>query len=138
MPDIDVSDLTLDSDIAGESFSVIRRQDTVGANGTSTLETTTLPGAGDPPIVGAIFPSGDNSLVREEAYQTQAEALTVITQFRLRGASKDANGNSFQPDIVVWNGGNYLVKSIKAWTSYGAGFVEAECVSFDFNVPAPT
>jgi hypothetical protein len=138
MPDIDVSDLTLDSDIAGESFSVIRRQETVGANGASTLEATTLPAAGDPPIVGAIFPSGDNSLVREEAYQTQAEALTVITQFRLRGASKDANGNSFQPDIVVWNGGNYLVKSIKPWTSYGAGFIEAECTSYDFIVPAPT
>lgn len=139
MPDIDVSDLMLDSDIAGESFTVIRRQETVGANGASTLATTTLPLAGDPLIVGSITPTGDNSLVRQEAFQTQASTVTVITAFRLRGASKDGAGNSFQPDIIVRaDGSQYLVASLKPWTAFGAGFIEAECTSFDFTALAPT
>lgn len=139
MPDIDVSDLTFDSDIAGEAFGVIRRQEVVGANGVSVITATTLPAAGQPAIVGSITPTGDNSLVREEAFQTQAETVTVITAFRLRGASKDANGNSFQPDIVVRSDGSqYLVASVKSWAAFGAGFVEAECTSFDFSATAPT
>jgi hypothetical protein len=134
MPDIDVSDLTFDSDIAGEAFGVIRRQEVVGNNGVSVLTLTTMPAAGQSAIVGSITPTGDNSMVREEAFQTQAETVTVITAFRLRGASKDTNGNFFQPDIVVRSDGSqWIVKSLKSWASFGAGFVEAECVSFDFN-----
>lgn len=137
MPDIDVSDLLLDGDIAGESFVVVRRQETVGANGVAVLQTTTLPAAGQPPIVGSIFPTGDNSLVRQEAFSQQQAAVTVVTPFRLRPASKDALGNSYQADLIYWSGTYYIVKSLKPWTSYGAGFVEAECVAFDLNVRAP-
>jgi galactose-6-phosphate isomerase len=138
MPDIDVSDLLFDSDIAGEAFSVIRRQEVVGGNGVATLTVTTLPLAGDPAIVGSVTPTGDNSLVRAEAYSTQSNTIKVITEFRLRGPSKDAAGQSFQPDIVLWNGNHFVVSTLNEWTSYGAGFVEAECTSFDFNTLAPT
>lgn len=131
MPDIDVSDLLLDADIAGQIFGVIRRQETVGANGVSTVAATNLT------AVGSITPTGDNSLLREEAFQTGAKTIKVITPFRLRGASKDAGGNSFQPDIVVWNGDNFLVRIVNDWTPFGAGFIEAECSSFDFIDLAP-
>src|ERR1700694_3507137 len=124
MPDIDVSDLLLDSDIAGEAFSVIRRQEIVGANGVPVLTQTTLPKAGDPAIVGSITPTGDNSLVRAEAYSTQSNTIKVITAFRLRGPSKDGTGKSFQPDIVLWNGNHFVVRTLNEWTSFGAGFVE--------------
>ena len=63
MPDIDVSDLLFDSDIAGEALSVIRREEMVGTNGVSTITNMTLPAEGDDPIVGSVFPTGDNSLV---------------------------------------------------------------------------
>jgi len=137
MPDIDVSDLLFDSDIAGESFIVIRRQEIVGDNGVSVLTATSLPLPGDAPIVGSITPTGDNSLVRQEAYQTQANTILVITPFRLRGPSKDSGGASFQPDVVVWNGNHFVVKTLNEWTSFGAGFVEAECSSIDLIELAP-
>lgn len=138
MPDIDVSDLLDDPDVAGESFSVIRRQEVVGTNGVATLTPVTYPQAGQPPIVGSITPTGDNSLVRAEAYTTQSNTIEVITPFRLRGPSKDTGGNSFQPDIVLWKGNHYEVKTLNEWTSYGAGFVGAECIAIDFNPLAPT
>lgn len=92
---------------------------------------------GDPPICGSITPTGDNSLVREEAYEAQLESILVITPFRLRGPSKDNQGNSFQPDIVLWNGNSFVVRTLKDWTSYGAGQVEAECISVDLVQLAP-
>lgn len=131
MPDIDVSDLLLDGDIAGESFTVIRRQETVGNNGVTAIAQTNLS------AVGSISPTGDNSLVRAEAFQTQANTIKVITNFRLRGPSKDGAGNSFQPDIIQWNGNHFVVRVINEWTSYGAGFVEVECSSIDFIDLAP-
>jgi galactose-6-phosphate isomerase len=138
MPDIDVSDLCDDPDIAGEAFSVIRRQEVVGPNGVSTLTLTTFPQPGDPAIAGSVTPTGDNSLVRAEAYTTQSNTIKVITAFRLRGPSKDGAGKSFQPDIVVWNGNHFVVSTLNEWTSFGGGFVEAECTQIDFNPLAPT
>lgn len=131
MPDIDVSDLLFDPDIAGTTFDVIRRQETVGANGVASVAPTTFED-----VVGSITPTGDNSLVREEGYSTQSNTIKVITTFRLRGPSKDA-GHNFQPDIVVWNGTNYEVKSLNEFTPFGAGFVEADCISIDFTAQAP-
>lgn len=137
MPDIDVSDLLFDSDIAGESFQVVRRQETIGSNGVSNLTQTTFPLPGDDPIVGSVTPTGDNSLVRQEAFQTQSNTILVITTFRLRGPSKDSGGASFQPDIVVWSGNQYVVRSLNEWTSFGVGFVAAECASIAFIDLAP-
>jgi galactose-6-phosphate isomerase len=138
MPDIDVSDLCDDPDIAGDAFSVIRRQEVVGPNGVSTLVLTILPQPGAPAIVGSVTPTGDNSLVRAEAYTTQSNTIRVITRFRLRGPSKDGAGQSFQPDIVLWKGSHFVVSMLNEWTSFGAGQVEAECTSIDFSPMAPT
>lgn len=133
MPDIDISDLTLDSDIAGETFTVLRRQQVMQTNGVPLI-TTTLHDA-----VGAIFPAGDNTLVRQEAFEHQQNAVKVITTFRLRGASRSANGDQFLPDLIQRaNGDTYIVHALNEWTKFGAGFIEADCVSFDFNQPAPT
>jgi hypothetical protein len=136
MADIDVSDLLGDPDFI-DTFTVLRRQETTNNSGESTLAITTYPTPPDlPQPYGAVFPTGDNKLVRQQDFTTQSSTITVITQFRLRGSSK-SGGSEFQPDIVVWNGGNYVVSNVNEYTQYGAGFIEAECTSIDFTPPAP-
>jgi hypothetical protein len=132
MPSIDVSDLLLDGEIAGETFTVLRRRQVVNGHGNVAIVTTVIPD-----VIGSITPTGDQSIVRAEAYQTQANTIKVITPFLLRGISKEG-GNSFLPDVVVWSGVNYEVKSLNDWARYGSGFMEAECVSIDLEDEAPT
>ena len=132
MPEIDVSDVLLDPFIASTAFTVIRRQQTVGTNGLPVITTTTFA------AVGALTPSGDNSLVREEAYEQQANSISVITSFRLRGPAKLADGTEYMPDVILWDGNHYIVRDLKDWTQFGAGMVEAECLSYDFVDLPPT
>ncbi len=125
MPALDVSEVLNDPDIAGDAFTVLRRTQTVNNYGEGGVATQTLP------AFGSVQPTGDNSLVREEAYQVQANSITVYTTFPLRGPGKDAQGNSYQPDVVVWQGNHYLVKVVNDWSSFGTGFVQADCQSID-------
>lgn len=131
-PILDVSEVIGDPLVAGEAFQVIRRQASVTAGGVNQVQTITFQ------ALGSIQPTGDNSLVREEAYQVQAKTIKVITNFLLRGVSKDASGSSFQPDLVLWNGDYYLVRSVDNWSHYGVGMVEAECASIDYRNFAPS
>lgn len=133
MPQIDLSDIVLDPFIAGEAFSVIRRQQAVDNNGIMSTVNTAVPN-----VRGQVTPTGDNSLVREEAFQTQSKSISVITSYRLRGASKDENGVQWQPDLVLWKGDYYIVREIKDWSQYGAGLIEADCTSIDFVDQPPT
>lgn len=126
MPLIDVTDVLLDPEIAGETFRVIRRQETVNSLGRS-VHTLIRYWA-----TGSVTPTGDNSLIREVAFQTQNKTIKVITTFELRGEGKDRAGNHYQPDIVVWNHDAFLVKTINDWSRYGAGMIEADCMSQDF------
>ncbi|TWA71915.1 hypothetical protein FBZ84_101181 [Azospirillum baldaniorum] len=126
MASIDLSGLTLSTYIAGTEFAVIRRQEAVGGDGFSTVTPETIG-----PVYGSISPTGDNSLVRQQDFQTGAKTIKVITAFRLRGPSKEA-GASYQPDLILWGGDHYVVRDLKDWTAFGAGFVEADCSSTDF------
>lgn len=130
--DIDVDDLLVDITVAADTFDVIRRAEVVGANGLPTLTPTTTAG-----VRGAVYPAGDNSLVRDEAYSTQNEAIEVVTQYRLRGASKDIGGVKYQPDLILWAGAYYIVKDVNDYTRYGRGFVKADCIGYDYVAQAP-
>jgi galactose-6-phosphate isomerase len=127
MPEIDVIDCLLDPDLAADSFVVLRRADVVAANGRTTpVVTDTIP------VIGAVYPTGDLSLTRADAYQSQAKTIKVISPFRLRGVAKDTLGLRYQPDIVIWRGDKFLVRIVDDYSRYGAGMVEAECSSIDF------
>lgn len=139
MPSIDLTDVVLDPAISLEPFKVVRRVSVTNADGRVVVTPTVLPAVGQPAITGAISPVGDNSLLREEAFQTQMNAIQIITTFRLRGASKDA-GVEYQPDLVQWpanTGTYYLVRVVNDWTSFGAGFVHAECIQYDWTDKPP-
>lgn len=132
MAEIDVTDILFDPDIAGDTFSVIRRMETISDQGRKTISNAQIDG-----VIGAIFPTGDNSLVRKDDFENAVSTITVVTTFRLRGPSKDESGNKFDADVVLWNGINYIVSSLKPFTQYGPGFVEAECSSKDLLDQAP-
>jgi len=131
MPNVDVSDLLLDPDVAGQQFVVVRRAENVNEFGESAWT------YGQATAIGAIQPSGDQGLMRGESFDAQAKSVVVYTRFRLRGVNSGASGASFKPDIVLWNGVYYEVTNIDSYGSFGAGFVKAECTSIS-NIDLPT
>src|SRR6185503_7588863 len=124
MPWIDLSGLVLDPFLAGELISIVRRQQAVDNTGFATTINTTYTAR------ASVSPAGATSLTREEAYESSAKAIRVITKFRLRSASETLDGKMWMPDLVQWDGGYYLVRAVSDYTSFGAGFVEADCISF--------
>ena len=119
MPTLDVSDVPICAEFS-DTFEVLRRPEVISEHGRAYIR------RGDAPqiAVGTIYPTGDNSLVRQEDYQTGAKTITVVTPFRLRTASE-----GFQPDYLMYRSTMYIVKKVNDWSPYGAGFIEAECSS---------
>jgi len=116
------SDCVLDPMLA-DTFNVIRRMETVGANGRSTTQNQTFKR-----IVGVVNMSSDAEVVRQQFPEMEfsTRVISVVCKFRLQTAVQN-----YQPDIVVWRGNNYLVQQIALYPQYGAGFYEATCTSMD-------
>ena len=127
MPWIDVSFVTIDPSVAGEDFIVIRRAQNVNDHGETIIRNMVFP------TLGSVTPVGDNSLLREDAFQTQTKTLRVITTFRLQGQSRGLSGIQYQPDLIYWNGDYYIVRTLADYSSYGVGLVDAECTGYDYN-----
>lgn len=135
MSALDVTDLLIDPDVGAEPFAVIRRREAVNTYGEgSNTEFNPVPGGGL--AYGSVYPSSRNALVREEAYSTNMKSMTVVTTFRLRGASKDGQ-ERFQPDLVEWGGDRYIVREVRDYSRYGAGFIEADCLQIEFTGAPP-
>ena len=130
MPYIEVTALLLDPEIAGERFNVIRRKEEVNPFGEAVLSTQTYKN-----VIGQVGPASRNSLVREQSFSTQEKSIRVITEFKLTGASKDALQQPYQPDLIFWKNGYYIVGEIEDYSQYGAGLVSADCSSYDWTVP---
>jgi|SRR5208337_833116 len=129
MPYIDVTSILLDPEIAGTKFQVVRRIETISPFGEAILEMTTYN------AIGQVSPTSRNSLVREQAFSTQEKAIRVITNFKLTGASKDELSQTYQPDLIFWKNGYYIVSELEDYSQYGAGFVSADCASYDWTMP---
>lgn len=130
-PQIDLS-IPLTSFMLVDSFSVQRRQETVGSTGRNTIavaQTDNVP--------GVVHPSGDSSLERPAESERQHKEIDVYTRFALRGASLDVSQNNWQPDLVTWNNNVYVVKSIEDWSKYGEGWIKAHCVQEDMTSVPP-
>ena len=124
MPTLDVSDAWLCPEMSDfPSFDVIRRAETINGVGRSEVTPTLIPN-----LVGAIYPTGDNSLVRTEDYQLSRKTITVVTTFRLMETAP-----GYQPDLVFWHGDSFIVRDLNDYSAWGSGFVEAECTSIDLQ-----
>lgn len=131
MADIDITELLDDPDLAGETFTVRRRQQVISSKGRASVSATDTAN-----VVGAIYPTGQQSLTRQEAFQSQAKSITVVTKHRLRGTSQQG-GNDYYPDLVICALGTFVVRSVNDMTNYGPGIIVAECVSQELIDAAP-
>lgn len=138
MPLIDVNDILLDPDVAGQLFTVIRRQEIVNSFGESAIITKTIPG-----VVGSIQPDGDNDVIREGDADAQAKSVIIATPFRLRGVSKGLSATRYKPDIIISDimgePNMFEVTSIIGWNAFGRGFIEARATTIPWldYFPAP-
>lgn len=116
---LDLTDLTLDPEFS-EQITINRRNEQVNSGGISTLATKQFT------ATGVVYPTGANSMVRQDAYTRGQKSIKVITKFRIQGPSI-----GYQPDVIVYRGDMFVVKTTDDFTQYGAGFIVAECVSMD-------
>lgn len=120
MADLDFSDLLVDPDLS-DNFNVLRRAETVGTNGRTTVTETTYSG-----VVGVLTPSSPQDLKIVPEDQLMERHLTITTKFRLQGPSPGV-----LPDYVQWGGDTFVVIEIEPYTHFGGGFVKAVCGSID-------
>lgn len=119
MPDLDVSFMTADP-MLSELVTITRRQDAVSTSGRAqkTVEATY-------PNISAVVTQGDPSdVVRNEDGQLMPRVITVATAFAVRAESKSPAGVRYQPDIITWNGNDYVVIGYAPYPTFGQGVYE--------------
>lgn len=121
MPDIDVTDILFDTDVA-EQLSITRREQVISTGGVVSTEPTTI----SPRPWGVVIPQADLATQRGPDQATLPRLLQVHTTFRLRGAS-NSSGASYLPDILTWNGDSYVVNKVQDYSHFGPGFIQADC-----------
>lgn len=123
MPLVDVNDVLLDPDVAGQSFTVLRRQEVVNDHGESVLYVKTIPG-----VIGSIQPSGDQNLIRDGAFDAQNQSIKIVTPFRLFGVTKGSGALKYKPDVIIYAQSMFEITSPNDWAAFGRGFIEADAV----------
>lgn len=116
MAQIDVSDLLLDPDFVN-ACQLVHRTSTVGTNGKNTLVETTVD------TYGSVQPASAKELQRVP----EALRMSDWRAFYIK-AEILADGSSQYPDLIVFNGRRYEVKSTEPWLNYGAGWNKGLCV----------
>lgn len=117
-----------------DSFSVLRRKQIVNTFGQvkTAVEQTDN-------VRGIVFPEDLNDLSRRAEVQTNTKSIVIITRFGLRGESETVDGCEFWPDIVKWNGSNFLVVRLEDYSRYARGYIKATATSTDIvDSPAET
>lgn len=127
MPDLDVDDIMLDPDFC-EPLTVKRRAEVL-VKGRPTGSATTI----SPAPFGVVIAQDDSPMIRGPDQQSLPQLIEVHTPFRLRGAS-----TGYQPDLVTWNGADYVVNKVMNFSKYGQGFIKAQCSSVASTEPPPS
>ncbi len=117
----------LGSFVSMDKFDVIRRVETVGSDGRSTISPTTFLG-----ITGTVGPASGRELDRLPDLDLSRSTISIVTTFRLQNTSPGR-----LPDHVIWHGDTYQVLSSSDYTAYGAGFVQAVCQMVDAQPTSP-
>ena len=122
MPSLDMSEALTEPSFQ-DTFSIKRRRQVVNEYGETAMVETTLTG-----LTGIITMGGDNSLNRGEDEEHQGKTMSIVTQVRLRGASK-VSTDQYLPDLILWHGSEFLVNTVEDYTAFGSGWVQAEATS---------
>lgn len=119
MPLLDPGSPVLSSPMLIGTFSVRRRNSTVSQGGRNKTSDTLIED-----LPGVVYPSGNNSNDRTEDASTGFKSIEVISQFRLQSQVE-----RLIPDIVLWRGGEFIVRTVDDYTPYGAGWIQATCTT---------
>lgn len=139
-PTIDVSELLSDPLFVETEITVLRRRQTLTKGRTTPVVVQVINH-----IAASVQPKdtaiGGNVVERAPDEQYRGSNLNIYTGFRLRSVSKQATGDvsdgDYLPDVVIWNGDQFLVTLTNDWTHYGAGYVHAELASTESVDYAP-
>lgn len=126
MPTIDVSDLTTDPDFCTE-LTIERREEEVDNHGRAHPAKYIV----TPKPIGVLVPMENPRMMRGPDEQHGQYGIEVHTQFRLRGPAKDMANQSYQPDVIIYNGGRYVIENIRDFSIFGAGFISAYAYSME-------
>jgi hypothetical protein len=114
MPQLDVSFMTADPMLA-DTFTVTRRQDVVNSKGRTTPTVTAV----FEDVMGVVTQEDPADLIRLPDGQTVPRKIMVCTSFAARGAS-----TGYQPDVITWDGSDYMVTKVLPYSRFGAGTFE--------------
>jgi hypothetical protein len=114
MPDLDVSFMTADPMLA-DTFTVTRRTDVVNQRGRTTPTTSQVFNN----VVGVVTQENPSDLMRLPDGQMVPRKIFVASTFAFRGASTNN-----QPDVITWNGTDYVVTAVLPYSRFGAGTYE--------------
>lgn len=123
---LDVTSVLSDPMLASR-FTVRRRPEVVGDSGVSQVGEQRFTN-----LIGVVQNASPSDLRRLPEDQRMERHLSVITTFRLRGPSP-----GFQPDVVEWDGSDYVVSMLEPYANFGPGFVQAICGSMT-TIDPPT
>jgi len=111
----------LSSPMLVDTFNVIRRVETENNSGLVSLAPTATIG-----VYGVVKPIGDR-LDRKADDDSDQKDLRIFTKFALRGSARDGVPTDWKPDLVFWQGNNFIVVNVRDWGRYGVGYIAAEC-----------
>jgi hypothetical protein len=129
MPTLDVSD-AFDASFM-DDIVVLRRSVSITSKGRTQVTEVPMSASA---VVTAASP---DDLARLPDSEYMNKAVSIYSQFRLRGPSRDEAGNETMPDEILWHGSRYVVRALDDFSGYGHGFVSAVAVSVDSVDPAP-
>jgi hypothetical protein len=124
-------DLALDTvfdPLLNDTFSRVRRLEARDAHGRSQVTPTQTDG-----LTGVVTMNEDIEDIRNEFPEVQyaTRVISVVTNQNFQAAVKDAQGNSYQPDLVVWRGDNYVVLRVSPYPQFGIGWHQVVAMSID-------
>ena len=122
---LDVSSVLIDPDFT-DTIIVRRRKLVIDEHGRPTAGSSIEQDFTN--VLAVVTSDSPNNLQRSDDYGSFMRSISVVTQFRLRGQTKD-----YLPDIVVWRGNNFIVDSFDPYPQFGSGFIQATCQSMDRN-----
>lgn len=113
MPDLDVTDLMTDPDLASQ-FRVIRSQETIDEHGRPQFTPRNYV------TYGSVQPASGRTLQLLPDLANVSGSIEIYTRFRLQ-----ENDGTFAADQVVWQNKTYLIMTVVDWSAFGRGWVRA-------------
>ena len=126
MPDLDLSDILCDPDLAGDVFHVVRRIASISAGGVVAIT-----GTQTDLLFGGVVPQ-DATLGQDPDGARVAGTIKVWAQYPFVMAS----GGTLA-DLILWNGRRYIVTDVQDYSRFGGGFMAATATLQDLVEPIP-